>query len=252
MGEDEQATVTEVTPTVTEREVIKRRTVEEDGGERPKRTRRLGGNIQEATATVAREGYDVFNPDTYDPSYPLRVLIGIRQGSATGYAQRAFFFYGDDYLGNDTSGDSAGIEYAGQDDNTVSLTYKLYQHNDPNCCPTGGEATVRTTGTARNSCRSTRSQRTTGTRTEAGAEGQRDRSLENCGAIECWPALAAIAAIVLGGCDVSVGRRRDDDGQRARQTVTERDRQRGASQARTCTTSRPARTGCSAPRESAP
>ncbi len=142
VGEDEQATVTEVTPTVTEREVIKRRTVEGDGAE-TEADATLGGNLQEATATVAGEGYEVFNPDTYDPSYPLRVLIGIRQGSATGYAQRAFFFYGDDYLGNDTSGDSAGIEYAGQDDNTVSLTYKLYQHNDPNCCPTGGEATVR-------------------------------------------------------------------------------------------------------------
>lgn len=143
-GEDEATTVTEAAPTVTEREVIKRRpapsppetTTPESGSQ-------LGGTLEEAVATVEGEGYDVSNTDTYDPSYDLRVLIGISQDSATAYAQRAFFFLGGEYLGNDTSADSAGIEYAGQDSNTVSLDYVLYRRNDANCCPSGGKATVR-------------------------------------------------------------------------------------------------------------
>jgi hypothetical protein len=85
VGGDEGATVTEAAPTVTEREVIKQRTVESDETTVPA-TDEVGGNVQEAAATVANEGYEVTNPDTYDTSYPLRVLIGIRQGSATGYA----------------------------------------------------------------------------------------------------------------------------------------------------------------------
>lgn len=146
VGDDEGDTVTQAAPTVTEREVIKRRTVESQeptGTTAPEVPDDVGGNVQEAIATVESEGYQVFNPDSYDPSYPLRVLIGIKKDSATGYAQRAFFFYGDEYLGNDTSADSATIEYEGQDDNTISLSYKLYRSDDPNCCPTAGEATVR-------------------------------------------------------------------------------------------------------------
>jgi hypothetical protein len=71
------------------------------------------------------------------------VLLGIRKESATAYAQKAFFFLGPRYLGTDTKNESAGINYAGQSDLTVSLTYALYRPDDANCCPTGGEKTVR-------------------------------------------------------------------------------------------------------------
>lgn len=140
IGSEEQArTVTESSPTVTERRIIKKQPRDETdqagGGS-------LGGDVTDAEARVRAEGFTVEDTATYDDSYALRVLIGTREGSATGFAQRAFFFVESDYIGTDTSADSASIEYAGQDDETVSLSYALYRRDDPNCCPTGGDATV--------------------------------------------------------------------------------------------------------------
>jgi hypothetical protein len=140
INEDEPKTVREQAPTVTERTVIERAP---EGPERERRPPPPGGTVADAIATVEREGYDVTDTNTYDPSYTVRVLIGIRKGSATAYAQKAFFFLGSRYLGTDTKNESAGIDYAGQEDLTVSLTYALYRPEDPNCCPAGGEKTVR-------------------------------------------------------------------------------------------------------------
>lgn len=140
IGDQQEAqTVTEKAPTVTERRIIKKPPRTET---QPTVEQSQDGNVADAVARVESEGFDVEDTASYDPNYALRVLIGIRQGSATGFAQRAFFFVGDDYIGTDTSADSAHIEYAGQDDETVSLTYDLYRPDDPNCCPTAGKATV--------------------------------------------------------------------------------------------------------------
>lgn len=139
-GQDQGQTVTQSAPTVTEREIIKKPPRTETQQQTVQQSQ--GGTVDDAVARVQSEGYDVEDRSTYDSSYTLRVLIGIRQGSATGFAQRAFFFVGDDYIGTDTSADSAHIEYAGQEDTTVSLTYDLYRPDDPNCCPTAGKATV--------------------------------------------------------------------------------------------------------------
>ena len=73
----------------------------------------------------------------------MRVLIGVRKGSATGHAQRAFFFLGRDYLGTDTADESAAIEVLETSDDTITLRYVLYEPSDPYCCPTAGKATVR-------------------------------------------------------------------------------------------------------------
>jgi hypothetical protein len=135
---DGERTVTEAAPTVTERTVV------EEGSQPEQDTtpQSEGGSVTEAVARVEAEGYEVEDTSTYDPAYRLRVLIGTKN-LPTSAPQRAFFFVGDDYLGTDTSEDSAHIEYAGQDDTQVSLSYQLFRRNDPNCCPTGGEATVR-------------------------------------------------------------------------------------------------------------
>ncbi len=139
-GEEEQRKVAEGPSKVIERTTIKKapRSIQR-APEQPD----PGGTLTQAAATVEREGYEVVDFDSYDASSSLRVLIGVRKQSATSTAQKAFFFLGGDYLGTDTLSESAGIKYAGQEDTTVSLTYSLYRPDDPNCCPTGGEKTVR-------------------------------------------------------------------------------------------------------------
>ncbi|MDX6643054.1 MAG: hypothetical protein QOD76_1016 [Solirubrobacteraceae bacterium] len=93
------------------------------------------GNVNEAAATVEREGFDVIDRRAYDPRTTLRVLLGIKHGSGDGYAKRAFFFVGGRYIGTDTSDLSASMRIASQTDTTVGLTYALYGPRDALCCP---------------------------------------------------------------------------------------------------------------------
>jgi LppP/LprE lipoprotein len=93
------------------------------------------GNVDEAAATVEREGFDVIDRRAYDKSATLRVLLGIKHGSGDGYAKRAFFFVRGRYIGTDTSDLSASMRVASQSDTTVGLTYALYGPRDALCCP---------------------------------------------------------------------------------------------------------------------
>lgn len=92
---------------------------------------------------VKKQGYTPYDTTTYDPNSPLNVLIGVATGSADGYNQKAFFFYGDQYLGTDTTDPSITIALAGRDDKTITLRYTLYNSSDSLANPTGGFATVR-------------------------------------------------------------------------------------------------------------
>jgi hypothetical protein len=94
-----------------------------------------------AVRIVAARGFTA-NP-TFDPSRNLNVLLGVRTGSADGTAQQAFFFWHGRYIGTDTKDISAGIRIASQADDTATLVYRLYNPQDPQCCSTAGEATVR-------------------------------------------------------------------------------------------------------------
>jgi len=96
-----------------------------------------------AVATVKRQGYTVPDASTYKSGDTLRVLIGVRAGSADGRVQQAFFFVGGRYIGTDTKDPSAAIRVVGQDDTTVTLRYALYRRGDPLCCPHAGHADVR-------------------------------------------------------------------------------------------------------------
>jgi hypothetical protein len=60
-----------------------------------------------------------------------------------GYSNRAFFFANGNYVGTDTSTDSAGITALWATGDTVALSYQLYNPADPMCCPTASTATVR-------------------------------------------------------------------------------------------------------------
>jgi hypothetical protein len=101
-----------------------------------------GGTVQDAEATLRDKGYRADNPDDYDPSATLRVLIGTRADSGDGYAKKAFFFVGDRFIGTDTSDESANIKVAGTTDDTVTLAYAIYRKGDALCCP-GDSARVR-------------------------------------------------------------------------------------------------------------
>jgi hypothetical protein len=96
-----------------------------------------------AAALVRAHGFTPNNTAEYHPNQTLRVLIGTHTGSGDGYGQRAFFFVGGHYIGTDASEPSATLKVLAQSDTEVSIAYPLYRHNDPLCCPGGGQATVR-------------------------------------------------------------------------------------------------------------
>jgi hypothetical protein len=96
-----------------------------------------------ALAVVKAHGFTADDTSDYHPNQTLRVLVATRTGSGDGYAQQAFFFVGDRYIGTDTSQPSAGVKVVSQGDTEATLAYPLYRPHDPLCCPGGGQATVR-------------------------------------------------------------------------------------------------------------
>jgi hypothetical protein len=101
-----------------------------------------GAEAEAAADTVTAHGYAPLDISDYHPSQTLRVLLGTRAGSADGYAQHAFFFLGDRFLGTDAAQPSASIHIVGQSDTEVTLAYALYRSHDSLCCPSGGQAVV--------------------------------------------------------------------------------------------------------------
>jgi hypothetical protein len=98
--------------------------------------------LSAAIAVVKAHGFTPNTTSDYRPSQTLRVLTATRTGSGDGYAQQAFFFVGNHYIGTDTSQPSAGVKVVAQGDTEVTLAYPLYRPHDPLCCPGGGQATV--------------------------------------------------------------------------------------------------------------
>jgi hypothetical protein len=92
---------------------------------------------------VKARGFTPNDTADYHSGQTLRVLTATRTGSGDGYAQQAFFFVGNHYLGTDTSQPSASVKVVAQGDTEVTLAYPLYRPHDPLCCPGGGQATVR-------------------------------------------------------------------------------------------------------------
>ena len=73
-----------------------------------------------AVTTLRGEGYRPVALSDYAPDKVLRVMIGKGDGG-----QRAFFFAGSKYVGNDSSSDSDRITVARAGNRSVSLSYKL-------------------------------------------------------------------------------------------------------------------------------
>jgi hypothetical protein len=98
-----------------------------------------------AERQVAEMGYQVSDPSTFHPEYPLHVLIGVAgDAAAVPHHEWAFFFTGDGrLLGQDAFLPSAGLLVIGQNPAMVALGYQLYAPDDDACCPTLGKAVVR-------------------------------------------------------------------------------------------------------------
>jgi hypothetical protein len=73
-----------------------------------------------AVTTLRDQGYRPVTLADYDPDHVLRVLIGRGEGG-----QRAFFFAGGRYLGNDAADDSRRIGVARAGNRSVALRYRL-------------------------------------------------------------------------------------------------------------------------------
>jgi hypothetical protein len=110
----------------------------------PAFTKEAGGSegLSGAVAVVRAHGFTPNTTSDYRTGQTLRVLTATRTGSGDGYAQQAFFFVGNRYIGTDTSQPSAGVKVVAQSDTEVTLAYPLYRPHDPLCCPGGGQATV--------------------------------------------------------------------------------------------------------------
>ena len=67
------------------------------------------------------------------PRNDLRVLIGRDDDGA----ERAFFFVGRRFVGNDDAASSGALRVSGSRERTTTLAYRLYQPLDRPCCPTG-------------------------------------------------------------------------------------------------------------------
>lgn len=111
----------------------------------PAFTGQSGSNegLNGALHVLGAYGFSPSDTSTYHADHTLRVLVGRRTGSSAGYAQQAFFFEDERYLGTDASDPSASIKVVSEGDTEVTLSYALYRSHDPLCCPGGGQATVR-------------------------------------------------------------------------------------------------------------
>jgi LppP/LprE lipoprotein len=105
---------------------------------RPKLTAAQRRERSAAVAVLRDQGYRPVRLADYRPAIALRVLIGRGEGG-----QRAFFFNGATFVGNDASDDSGRIRLLRSKHGAVTLGYAVYAQGDKACCPHGGTARVR-------------------------------------------------------------------------------------------------------------
>jgi hypothetical protein len=88
---------------------------------KPKLTRAQRRARAAAVTTLRDQGYRPVTLTDYQPKAQLRVLIGRGDGG-----QRAFFFVGGQYLGNDAADDSDQIRVARAGKKSVALSYRVF------------------------------------------------------------------------------------------------------------------------------
>jgi LppP/LprE lipoprotein len=108
-----------------------------DKPRKPKYTRAQRRARAAAVGVLREQGYRPVTLTDYKPDKTLRVLIGRGDGG-----QRAFFFAGGSYIGNDALDDSHRIEVVRAGNRSISLQYRLFRPDDRPCCPSAGKARV--------------------------------------------------------------------------------------------------------------
>jgi hypothetical protein len=91
-----------------------------------------------AVATLSEQGFKTVRLADWRPEHRLRVLIGRDEAGA----ERAFFFAGRRFVGNDDAAASATVRVAAARENAVTLTYRLFGPTDDACCPKGERVKV--------------------------------------------------------------------------------------------------------------
>ncbi len=86
-----------------------------------------------AVATLTDQGFEPVKLADWRAGDTLRVLIGRDEAGA----ERAFFFVGRRFVGNDDVAASAALKVTTARDKSVTLGYRLYQPADEDCCPKG-------------------------------------------------------------------------------------------------------------------
>jgi hypothetical protein len=91
-----------------------------------------------AVNTLTEQGFDPVRLADWHPQHRLRVLIGRDEAGA----ERAFFFNGRRFVGNDDASASASVRVSAAGEDRVTLTYRLYAADDQACCPKGERVKV--------------------------------------------------------------------------------------------------------------
>jgi hypothetical protein len=91
-----------------------------------------------AVGTLNEQGFKPVRLADWRAEHQLRVLIGRDEAGA----ERAFFFVGRRFVGNDDAAASASVRVATARENGVTLTYRLFGPTDEACCPKGERVKV--------------------------------------------------------------------------------------------------------------
>ena len=108
----------------------------------PRLTARQREERRGAVDELRRQGYVPVRLSDYRADHVLRVLIGEPAASAK-RGLRAFFFVRAHYVGNDAASPSLRLRAGRQREREITLAYALYRKGDRECCPKGGELSVR-------------------------------------------------------------------------------------------------------------
>lgn len=91
-----------------------------------------------AVQTLSEQGFEPVRLADWRPEHRLRVLVGRDEAGA----ERAFFFSGRRFVGNDDASASASVRVSAARSDRVTLTYRLYTADDEACCPKGERVKV--------------------------------------------------------------------------------------------------------------
>jgi LppP/LprE lipoprotein len=97
--------------------------------------------LKRAVGVLRRAGYEPVKLRDYNAAHTLRVLIG-RPVDSTRRALRAFFFVRGDYVERPAIPRALELRPGLQLDRRITLVYTLYEPDDRECCPSGGDTRV--------------------------------------------------------------------------------------------------------------